>query len=450
MTAIQASANALPTTAAGWHRRTWALTWPVITSNLSLPLVGAVDTAVMGRFPDPAYIGAVALGAVVFHAAAWMFSFLKQGTTGEVAQAYGAGDSHAIRAAMVRAVAAALIIGCVLAAAATAIAGLGLWLMQGSAEVELLAGDYLRIRLLGAPATLLNLVAMGVLIGSQRARSALAVQLLLNLSNIAFNLWFVVGLGWDVKAVAAASVIAECIAVAASLWLMLRIADAAGPRWALAEVFAPARLRRLVAVNFDIMLRSLGLTAAFFYFNSRSASLGDVQLAANAVLLHFFTFSAYGLDGFAHTAEALAGSAFGSRRAAAFSAAVRYTTGWAALLACIAAIGIAVFGEHIIALLTTQPAVRENASHYLPWLVAAPLLSVWCFQLDGIFIGTLHTAMMRNAMLVAVLAYVVFMHFSLPAFGNHGLWAALMFLNVMRALTLWYYLPQVTRRVAAR
>ena len=405
-----------------------------------MPMVGVVDTAVMGRLPDPVYIGAVALGAAVYHAAFWLFSFLKQGTTGEVAQAHGARDDCAVTDAALRGLGVALALGLLLALAAAPVTALGFGLMQGSAAVESLAREYFTVRVWGAPATLANLVIIGVLIGAQRAGTALALQLLLNLTNMALSAWFVLGLGWGVGAVASASVIADVVAATAGLVVLVAMRrEALVPR----RAFAPRRLKAMAGVNGDIMIRSLCLTGAFFYFQILNSSLGDLTLAANVVLLHFMSVMAYGLDGFAHTAEALTGAAYGARDRRALRDAVRYSTAWAFALSVAASLVLALFGETFVGWLTTIPEVRLEAASYLPWLVAAPLLSVWCFQLDGVFIGTLRTAEMRNAMIASVLVYAAAVQVLPGWLGNHGLWAGLMVLNVTRALTLGAYLPRV-------
>ncbi len=431
-----------------WYRRTLVLAGPIIVSNTSVPLVGAVDTAVVGHLPDPVYIGAVALGAAVFSLLFWGFGFLRMGTTGFTAQALGRGDREELRAVLARAALTALVLGVVLIALQWPLGVLSLALTgaEGLLREETLA--YFRVRVWGAPATLLNYALLGYLIGVQRTGAALVHQLTLNLTNVALDLLLVFGLDQGVRGVAAASVAAELAAAVVGL----RLIAARLPRPFATDatrVFERGRLLALLRVNVDIAVRTLCLIAAFFSFTLAGSRQGELVLAANAVLMHLQHFMAYGLDGFAHAAETLSGHAYGARRATDFSAAVRATSVLAVGVAAFYSLVYFLFGPHLVAVLTGIEAVREEALRFLPWLVAAPLISVWSFQLDGVFIGTTHTREMRNAMLLSLAVFAASVSVALPAFGNHGLWAALLVFMVARALTLAFYYPRIRRAAAA-
>lgn len=417
------------------HGRLLKIAAPIVISNATVPLLGAVDTGVVGQMGAAAPIGAVGIGAVVLTMLYWVFGFLRMGTTGLAAQAHGAGDQAERGAILLR----ALLIGVG--------AGLVFILLQGwlfraafaiapaGAEVEALARDYLAIRIWGAPATIAAYAVTGWLIAVERTRAVLVLQLWINGVNVALDLWFVLGLGWGVQGVAIATLIAEWSGLVLGLWLCR---DGLLPVWraALARVPDGAALRVMFAVNRDIMLRSVLLQASFTSFVFLGARQGDVVLAANQVLMQFLSITAYALDGFAFAAETLVGQAVGARAREAVRQAARMAMLWGVLGAGVLAAGFGLAGPWIIDLMTTAPEVRAAARDFLPWLVAAPLIGVFSWIYDGIFIGATLTAEMRRTMAISVACYGVAVLLLPPVFGNHGLWAALMVLNIARAVTM--------------
>jgi len=427
------------------YARVWGLAWPIILSNLSVPLVGAVDTAVMGHMPDPAYIGAVAIGASLFSVLYWGFGFLRMGTTGFVSQAFGVGDGGEIRVALQRALILALGLGGLLWLLQWPIATIAFAVIDGSESVETFARAYFDIRIWSAPAVLANYALLGTLIGLQNTRAVLVHQLVLNGTNIGLDLLFVPVLGWGVEGVALASVIAEFTAVALGLWLILRQLRLLPPATRVPRVFERDALLALLAVNGNIMIRTLCLVGCFFWFAASGARIGELELAANAVLIQLLFFLSYGLDGFAHAAEGLAGSAWGRRSRTHFAAAVRTTTVSAFGVAVAFTAAYATLGGVFITAMTDLDDVRAAATTYLPWMIAAPLVAVWSFQLDGIFIGTTRTVEMRNAMLISTGLFLLAVWWLVPPLGNHGLWLALMLFLAVRALTLGRYLPRLYR-----
>ncbi len=429
------------------HRRVWALAGPIILSNLSVPLLGAVDTAVMGHLPDPAYIGGVAIGALIFHYIYWGFGFLRMGTTGLVAQAGGAGDTDEVRSMLARAVLLAIGLSLLLLLFRGPIAAVAFGLLDSSSEVEALAGAYYTIRLWGAPAALTNYAILGWLIGMQRMRSILVLSIFMNGLNIVLDLVLVVGLERGIEGVAVATLISEWLALILGAWLVARTLRRVGGAWRKDRLFDRTRFAGLVRVNIDIFIRTLCLITAFAWFTSRSAGMGNVLLAANAILLNFQTIMAYGLDGFAHACEALVGSAIGARDGHSFEGAVRTTTLWAVLVAGLFVLIYLVAGPLIIASLTSIPEVRETAWTYLPWVVVSPLISIWSFQLDGIFIGATRGPEMRNGMLISLGIFLASGSLLTPPLGNHGLWLALMIFMVARAITLGAWYPRIGRSI---
>lgn len=428
------------------HRGILALALPVMISNVSTPLIGVVDTGVVGQIPDPAYIGAVAVGALIFTFVFWAFGFLRMGTTGMTAQALGARDADEVVAGLGRALLIAFAAGAGLIVLQWPIREAAFVLLDGSEQVEGLARDYFDIRIWAAPATLANYALLGWFIGLGRTGIGLVLQLVLNLTNMALDALFVLGFGWDVRGVALGTVLAEFLAVAVGLVIAARHIRGLGGHWALERLLVPEKLKRTLAVNGDIMIRSLALVFVFVWFMARGAKQGDVILAANAVLMHFISVGAYFLDGLAFAAEALVGRAVGAVRRASLEAAARMTTLWAVGVAALISLVLVLFGALFIDVLTVDAAARTAARTYLPWAAAAPLLGVWAFQLDGIFIGATRTVEMRKAMLLS-LAIFLAAWWVLTPLGNHGLWAALYVHYLARIGTLSYYYPALVRAV---
>ncbi|KIC43174.1 multidrug transporter [Ruegeria sp. ANG-R] len=429
------------------HRRVLKIALPIVLSNATVPILGAVDTGVVGQMGQAAPIGAVGMGAVILSAIYWIFGFLRMGTTGLVAQARGAGDTAETGALLTR----GLLLG---GSAGLLFVALQVWIFLGafalspaSAEVESLTRDYLQIRIWGAPATIALYAVTGWLIAVERTRSVFILQVWMNGLNIALDLWFVLGLGWGVEGVAIATLIAEWSGLTLGLWLC-RTAFA-GNQWRdWPRVFDANRLRRMMQVNVDIMVRSVLLTGAFTTFLFVGSDLGDVNLAANQVLLQFLEITAFALDGFAFSAEALVGGAVGAgnrlqvRRASVMAS--QWGVGGAIALGLIFYLA----GPALIDLMSTSPDVRLAAREYLFWAALAPVIGVASWMFDGIYIGATWTRDMRNAMIQSVAIYVIALLILVPIFGNHGLWAALMVLNVARGATLGWRYPKLEARIA--
>ena len=429
------------------HRRVWRVAGPIILSNISVPLLGAVDTAVVGHLDSPIYLGGVAIGSLIFNYVYWGFGFLRMGTTGLAAQALGARDSHEIWATLNRGFIVAAVLSAIVITLQIPIVESANWLFDASQPVESLASEYFRIRIWAAPAALANYVILGWLIGLQRAGSALTIQVFMNGLNVILDLVFVMGFGWDVQGVALASVLSEYAAIALGLLLCLRILRRERGERNLKSLWDVSRFRRLAAINGDIFIRTLFLISAFAVFTAQAAKMGDTTLAANALLLNFQMFLSYALDGFAHAASALVGGAVGARDRAAFRRTVLVTTVWAAGTALLFIAAYGAGGHLLIDLLTSLPDVRQEAYLYLPWLIASPLVSVWSFQLDGIYIGATESRLMRNTMVLSFLGYAGALAMLVPAYGNHGLWAALLFFMALRGITLGVRYPVIERRI---
>ena len=422
------------------HRRVLNIAVPIVLSNVTVPILGAVDTGVVGQLGLAAPIGAVGIGAIILSVLYGIFSFLRMGTTGLVAQAKGAGDDAETGALLMRALLIGAAAGAVFVMSQVLLFQAAFALAPASGEVEALAQDYLVIRVWGAPATISLYAVTGWLIATERTRGVLLLQLWMNGLNIGLDLWFVLGLGWGVQGVAIATLIAEWSGLGLGLWLCS--AAFRGNQWRnWTRIFDRMKIRRMMSVNGDIMVRSIILHGSFTAFLFLGARFGDVTLAANQVILQFLEISAFALDGFAFAAEALVGSALGAGRRAELRQAAIVTSIWGVGVAVPIALFFWSAGPFLIDIMTTAPEVRIAARNYLPWVIAAPLIGIASWMLDGIFIGATRTREMLNAMAISLAVYVAALVILVPAFENHGLWLALMVLNVTRAITLGLRYP---------
>lgn len=426
------------------HARVLRLAGPIVLANISVPLLGAVDTGVVGQLGGAAPIGAVGIGATILAALYWVFGFLRMGTAGLAAQALGARDEGELSALLTRALGVGLIGGAILVLAQAPLFWAGFRLAPASTEVEALARDYMAIRIWSAPAAVASYAIMGWLIGRERTRAVLVVQLAMNGVNIGLDLLFVLGLGWGVEGVALATVLAEGLGLALGLWLCRDGLSGAGA-WDWARVFDRARLARMARVNRDILIRSLLLQTIVVSFMFWGAGFGDEVLAANQVLMQFLLVISYGLDGFAFAAESLVGQAVGARAPKALRRAVLLSGIWGGVAAIVLALGFGLLGGYTIDLMAVDPGVREAARAYLPWVILAPVLGLLPFLMDGVFIGATRTADMRNMMLLSAMIYGAAAWVLMALWGNHGLWIAYLVSYVARGLTLAIRYPALER-----
>lgn len=430
------------------HRAVFALALPMVFSNVTTPLLGLVDTWVIGHLGQAWFLGGVSVGATLINLLFWLLGFLRMSTTGLTAQAQGAASAEGQLDTLARALGLAVGLGLALLLLVLPFLPAIIGLSGGSPEVQVYAGDYVSVRIWSAPAALCNLVIMGWLLGMQDARSPMLLLILSNLVNMVLDAWFVLGLGWQVRGVAAASLLADYCSLGVGLWLVSRhlrhlpaeVWQSAWPRW-----WQWPAVRRLLGLNRDIFIRSLCLQLCFAFMTLQGARLGDVAVAANAVLLNFLMLISYGLDGFAYAVEAMVGRAIGRRDRQGLREAIVLNLGWALLIAIAFALGFALGGRLLIAHITDIPAVIAEANRQLPWLIAMPLLAVWCFLLDGVFIGATRAREMRNSMLVAVFAGFFPIWWLCQEWGVAALWAAMAALMTGRGLTLGWLCWQLER-----
>lgn len=420
------------------HREVWRLAMPMILSNITVPALGMVDTAVIGHLPSAHYLGAVTLGALVFSFLYLGFNFLRMGTTGLTAQALGSGDGDELRAGLGRGLLLAVGLGILLLLAQRPVAWAAFYFLDAAPDILAGARNYFDVRIWSAPATLANYVLLGWFLGMQKVRIPLLLLTVVNGINIALDLLFVNVLKLGVPGVALASVLADYSGLLLGVMLAARVLGNFPGVWSGSLLICRERVQRLFTVNGDIFVRTLCLISAFAFFTLQGAKLGELTLAANAVLMNFQTFMAYALDGFAHAAEAMVGRAVGARRWSALSAALKATLFWSVLVSGAFSLFYLIAGEWGIALLTDLPAVRAMAMEFLPWLVLSPVVSVWSYWFDGVFVGATLSRQMRNTMIVsALLIYLPVWSLTRPL-GNHGLWLALLVFMAARALTMGF------------
>ena len=433
---------------------------PIIVSNATVPLLGAVDTAVLGHLPDPIYIGGVALGTVIFNYVHASMNFLRMGTTGPTAQAAGAGRGELdgpgwgeVRNILTRAMLLALFLGLAVVVLQTLIVDAGLWALGGSEGVETQTAKYLAIRLWSTPASLAMFVAIGWFYGLEDGRIPLYLQLFANGLNIALDLLFVFVFGWGVEGVAVATVIAEFLAIGLAFHLIRKRLAVLPHGQGRTKVLDWVRIRRMMAVNRDIFFRTLTLVTGLAIFVNMSALQGDVALAANHVLYQMVMIGTYALDGFAHAAEALVGEAYGARNRKRVKqvtyGALRWSF-WIALALCAIWGGLGWIG---INLLTGIPEVRERALEYLPYAAAFPMVSMVAFIMDGVFLGATQNRLMRHGMMMSFAVYLAALwlvrEFVPNELGNDGLWLCLLLFFGLRGATLWLYWPRLLRQTAS-
>ena len=412
------------------NARVFAIAGPAMLANLTTPLLGIVGTAAIGRLGVASLLGGVAMAALVFDSLYWLFAFLRMGTVALTAQALGAGDAVERRAVLVRALLLAVIIGLALIILQMPLAAAIFRVLGGSDAVRAAAETYFFVRIWSAPCALANFAVLGWLVGIARAGTALALQVAINLVNIALTVLLVLVLDYGVAGAAIASVLAEIIGLALGLGLAWHFA---GGTVATENVLRRDRLVRMLAINRDIMIRTAALITAFAFFTAQGARAGDVALAANAVLHNFILIGSFFLDGLATAAEQICGRAVGARDRAGFLAATRRVLGWGFLFGAAATLLFLLVGAALIDAISTSADVRQAARQFMLFAALAPVMGVAAYTFDGIYIGATWARDMRNLMIVALALYLA-TWWALQSRGNTGLWIALLVFLAARGL----------------
>ncbi|MFK8034197.1 MAG: MATE family efflux transporter [Hyphomicrobiales bacterium] len=414
---------------------------PMTLAYLSTPLLGIVDTAVIGQLGDAALIGGIAVGAVIFAIIFGGFNFLRSGTTGLTAQALGRKDAKEQQAAYYRAVLLAIALGLLTIALSKPFLEAGLFFMKPSAAVDEAVRTYFTIRVLAAPFSLVNYAVLGWYLGLGKSGTGLFLQTVLNGLNMTFNAVLVLLYDFGVAGIAWGTFFAEAIvAVLGCLMIQIQMSKrfSTDERPSKKRVFDKQSLFKMFALNRDIMIRSFILLFAFAFFTAQGARQGDLLLAANAILIHFFLTGGYFLDGLAVAAEQLGGRAVGANYRIGFEASVRLTSFWGFGMAVLLAIVFWFGGPWLIDIMTIEPNVRELARSYLLFAAMTPILGVMAFIMDGVFIGATWSRDMRNMMIVSLVLFLVAWWILFPIYGNNGLWVAMWVFLSARGLSLWF------------
>lgn len=427
------------------HKLVLSIALPMTIGFLTTPLLGLVDTAVIGQMGVAALIGGLAVGTILVDMVFFTFNFLRSGTVGLTAQAFGADNKTEIQAILIRALGLAFVLGIVLIITAPIFLSIGLTFMDPGETAANAAQAYYQIRVVSAPFALANYALFGWLIGFAKNKTALALQLFINGLNIVLSIYLTLELGWGISGVAIATVIAETAGCLAGLVIAWQLHNKQyRPEWA--YIRKPSAIKRMMSMNGDIMIRSFSLLFAFSYFTAQSAKYGDVVLAANAILLHFFFVGGYFLDGLAGAAEQLAGRAIGARDRAFFVAALRLTIFWSSIMAMVMAGLYMLFGQSIIDLLTTSIPVRDAAKDYFYWASFICLAGVLAFIMDGIYMGSTWSREMSITMVISLIGFIAFWQIAQNYLGNNGLWMSFYCFLILRGVTMAVLLPRNIRQ----
>ncbi len=425
------------------NRRILRLAIPNIISNLSIPLLSSVDTALVGRLDGIYYLGAIAIGGMIFNFLYWGFSFLRMGTTGLTAHAFGRKSDQESAAILSRAMLVAGIGSLLLILFQKPLLALAFGIVNTSADVEQYAGLYFSIRIWDAPAVLGLYAIQGWFLGMQNARFPMIITIFVNLLNIALNVFFIYGLGMTVDGVALGTVIAQYCGLALAVGLLLKYYGKKYIRTKYQELIDPAELKRFFSVSRDIFIRTMSLIFTFSFFTVQSAMFGDDILAVNTILIQLWHILSYGVDGFAYAAESLTGRYIGENNEKKRNKAVRYLLAWGMGLGVAICLVYAGLNDSLISLFTNHDEIIQLAMLYFGWTIAAPLINSFCFIWDGIYIGATETGPMRDSMLIST--FIIFLpvyYLTLEPLGNHALWLAMTSYMLIRGLALLLYAPR--------
>jgi MATE family multidrug resistance protein len=414
----------------------WRIAAPMILSNISIPLVGITDTVITGHLENPEYIASIAVATTIIGFFIASMNFLRMGTTGITAQYFGAQNLNGLRVILGQALVVALLISFLVLLLRSDINKIGLMLIGSNESVAYYASQYFYIRIWGIPATLINFSLIGWFIGLQNASAPLKMVIATNITNIVLSLTFVLIFNMQINGIALASVIAEIIGMLIGFKYIKNELVKYPGAWLYKNIFRLSAYKRFIKINTNIFIRTIALIFTFALITAQGARYGGIILGANAILMNFQTLLAYVLDGFAHAAEALVGRAVGKRDSQLFKSAVYICLKWSVYIAIIFTLFYAVAGKHLISLMTHHQIIRDTAIEYLPWIIISPIVSVWSFLYDGVFVGATRSKDMRNAMLGSLFLVFLPSWYLLQPLGNHGLWLAFTLFMFSRGLSM--------------
>lgn len=431
------------------HKPLFALAVPMIISNITVPLLGLVDTAVIGHLPHAYYLGASAVGAMIITFITWLCGFLRMSSVGLSAQTLGKQDPEQSFLVLVRGLLVAIAIALLVIVCQTPYFDLAFYLAGGSEEIQFYGRSYTDVRIWGLPASLGSLVVLGWLLGQQQAKPVMWILIITNLCNLILDLLFVLGFNWGLLGVAWATLIAEYLGFLTglffiSIYFKQKVNAKINYQAALAHLFNVTKLKHYFALNRDILIRTLCLEICFVFITFQGARLGDEVVASNAILMNFILLISFGLDGIANGAEAMVGEAKGANNNKRLKTIVDTSLFWTFLFAVCYSVFFALGGQSFIHLISDIPAVNTLASTYLPWIIALPLLACWCYLYDGIYVGLMRADIMRNSMIISTFGCFFPAWYFLQSFGNHAIWAAFSLFMVVRGVSLgWHFHKKV-------
>ena len=423
------------------NKQIYRLALPNIVSNFSIPLLGAVDTALMGRLESESYLGAVGIGGIIFSFIYWGFGFLRMATTGLTAQAFGEKDLRECGCLLLRAICIGITSTGLLFIFQWQLIDFSFLLIDTSPDVEHLARVYFHIRIYAAPATLCLHAFHGVFLGLQNAHYPMVLTVIVNLINVILNLVFVQLLGMKVEGVALATVIAQYIGLFLAILLFWRHYRGLLTPLRMREVLVLSKLKRFLIISGDIFIRTCCLVFSHAVFTAKSAALSDTILAINTILLQFVNLMSYAIDGLAFAAESLIGKYKGAKDIVNLKRTTRQIFFWSFLFGIMIMLIFVLFGEQLLRLFTNQIPLIAQAKRYLIWIIVAPVINVAAYIWDGIFLGATASKALRNSVVLSTGLYLTAVYLLMP-FGNHGLWCALTVLLVARGVSLTILAPR--------
>jgi len=430
------------------HKKFLVLAIPLIISFISTPLLGVVDTAMMGRFPQAAYIGGVSIAVLIFNTMYWLLGFLRVSTAGFSAQACGLKDEQGIALSLLRPLVIALALGMLLIVCQWPIKSAAFALLSPNETVSSLASTYYNIRIWGAPFTLANYVMNGWLIGIAKVRLSLFLQVLMNLLNILLVVFLVVVHGFDANGVAAATLIAEIVTACLGGMIIFKTQIVGLDRLSLSMLFDRAAIIDMMTVNRDLFIRTICLLTVYNLISVYGIRYGDVILAANSVLIQLHLVMANLLGGIANASTVFVGQAIGEKNQELYFKTIKLTIFWGGLTAVLLSLSVIFFRNPLIGLFTTIPDIQQACQSYIYWIVLFPLVAFWGLQLYGIFTGATVAVPIRNSMIYSLMAYFLVLWLGVPSLGNHAVWLAFIVFTLGRSLFLWIYLPQLNKHVS--
>lgn len=417
------------------YKNIFAIAIPMILSAITIPMLGIVDTAILGHLETPIYLAAINIGATIFNVLFWGFAFLKMSTTGLIAQSFGEQKHTKINQQLTQALAVAIFIALILLIFHQWIGEFALYLTSEGGEVAEFAKEYFSVRIYSAPATLITYVLFGYFLAIQQTKKVLAIMLVNQVGNMLLDYIFVMQFNWNIAGVAWGSLLSEYAAVILGCFFLYT----SGYRYSPKGWMSNKNLKGFFILNRDIFIRTLCLMAVFALMTKGSARLGELSLAANAVLLNFFYLMSYGLDGFAHAVESLCGQAYGARNKKVLKQIIKHVFIISLTVAVIFSLFYAVFGRELVTLLTSIVAVQDYAYHYIVWLIVVPIVAMPSFVYDGLFIATTEAKIMRNSMVIATFFCYIPLWYALQSFDNHGLWMAFLSFFIIRSTAIHLY-----------